>query len=252
MVLYRYFLEIAYCGAAYSGWQRQKNATSVQASIEFCLEKLLQAPTEIMGSGRTDAGVHATQQFAHFDTIKPIAEQTKFLHRLNAFLPSDIAIRNIYAVATDAHARFDAKSRTYRYEIVLEKPIFNADNVYYLTKKVDFNLMQQAAIFFEGRQNFQSFSKVHTEVNHFYCEVYRSEWEQVSLSHWVYHVCANRFLRGMVRALVGTMLDIGKGKTSLEDIKNILETQDRRAAGAAAPAKGLTLSSVNYEFLPPI
>jgi tRNA pseudouridine38-40 synthase len=247
--LARYFLEIAYKGTAYAGWQRQQNAEGVQAKIEYCLSKILGQPLEIMGSGRTDAGVHASQQFAHFDAPQAIADLAALRHRLNAFLPKDIAIRAIYRVADSAHARFDAKTRAYRYEIVMEKPIFESERVYYTTQKLDFERLQKTAALFLGRQNFESFSKVHTEVNNFYCEIYRSEWIQNSPYHWVYHVCANRFLRGMVRALVGTMLEVSKGKTNITQIPLILAAQDRRKAGAAAPACGLCLSEVRYDFI---
>ena len=199
---------------------------------------------ETIGSGRTDKGVHALQQFAHFDTTKGINEG-HLVFQLNRVLPHDIVVKRIFEVNRGAHARFDAVSRSYQYKINRLKNPFLIDTSYYRRGDLDLSLLNQAAGLLIGDQDFESFSKVKTDVNHFRCTITRSEWIEEEDKIY-YYVTADRFLRGMVRTLVGTMLDIGSGKTSLEDLKRIIASLDRQKAGRAVPAHGLYLTQVKY------
>ncbi len=239
----RYFLDIAYNGTAYHGWQIQENAHTVQAELEKCLSTLLRTRIEIMGSGRTDTGVHATHQIAHFDMEGHLPDD--LVYKLNSFLPRDISIQSVRKVHDEAHTRFDATQRSYQYFMHQAKSPFLEKLSYYHPKVVDVPLMNEAAKKLLGEQNFESFSKVKTEVNTFICTIKEARWEKQNDS-LVFHVTANRFLRGMVRALVGTLLDVGLGKLTVTDFVNIIESQDRRKAGRAVPAHGLYLTSVVY------
>jgi len=240
----RYFIELAYKGTAYHGWQLQKNAIGVQHLLNRALRLKLGEDIDTTGSGRTDKGVHAIQQFAHFDFSRPFKIQ-QLVFQLNRILPNDISIGNIYEVMPDAHARFDAVSRSYIYRINRLKDPFEYDTSYYRRGDLDLELMNKGAQYLKTIKDFQSFSKVKTDVNHFRCAITRSEWlEEDNLLY--YHVTADRYLRGMVRTLVGTMLDIGTGKTSLGDLDKIIKSQDRKLAGRAVPAHGLYLSEVSY------
>ncbi|MGW8122319.1 tRNA pseudouridine(38-40) synthase TruA [Roseivirga echinicomitans] len=240
----RYFIDISYNGTNYHGWQIQKNAHTLQAEIENALSKLLGVQTPIMGSGRTDAGVHAKQQIAHFDTVESIdTEELKF--RLNRFFSPDIAINSIVGVKPDTHARFNAGERAYQYFIHQHKSPFLHPISYYLPKPLDVDLMNEAASKLLGTQDFESFSRVKTDVNNFICNITQAQWKRENDS-LVFHVSANRFLRGMVRALVGTLLEVGLGKLTIEDFIKIIAQKDRTAAGQAVPPKGLFLSKVTY------
>jgi len=243
----RYFLELAYRGTAYHGWQIQANAHSLQAEIQHKMGILLKQPVEIVASGRTDTGVHARQQVVHFDS--PQILQPAFLHKLNALLPKDIAAYQLYEVPADWHARFTATSRRYAYYITSRKDPFEQGLSFYLPLALQVSLMQQAAALLPQQVNYQSFSKVKTEVKHFDCQVFDANW-QVVPDGLVFHIEANRFLRGMVRALVGTMIEVGKQKLSLEKFAAIFQQQDRRAAGWAAPPDGLFLEAITYPPLP--
>jgi tRNA pseudouridine38-40 synthase len=240
----RYFLDIAYNGTAYHGWQIQENSHTVQAELQKCLSTLLRTPVEIMGSGRTDTGVHATHQIAHFDTAEPLADD-KLVFKLNSFLPKDISIQWIREVTKEAHTRFDAIERSYEYLIHPSKSPFLENLSYYYPKTLDISLMNAAAEKLLGEQNFESFSKVKTEVNTFICTIKEARWEKQNDS-LVFHVTANRFLRGMVRALVGTLLDVGLGKLTVDNFVSIIESRDRKKAGRAVPAHGLYLTKVAY------
>ncbi len=240
----RYFLDIAYNGTAYHGWQIQENAHTVQAELQKCLSTILRTEIEIMGSGRTDTGVHATHQVAHFDAVEEI-ETDQLVYKLNSFLPMDISVQSIRRVNDEAHTRFDAVQRSYQYFIHQAKSPFQEKLSYYYPKAVDMALMNQAAQKLLGEQNFESFSKVKTEVNTFICTINEARWEKQNDS-LVFHVTANRFLRGMVRALVGTLLDVGLGKLTVTDFVNIIESRDRKQAGRAVPAHGLYLTRVVY------
>lgn len=240
----RYFVELAYKGTAYHGWQIQENAHSVQEEINNAFSKILRHPIETMGSGRTDTGVHASQQFLHFDTPAEIIK-TDFLKRANAVLPKDIAIYDINPVKDTAHARFEAQWRSYEYHITLRKQPFLEEQAWYCLYRVDVDKMNEAAALLLDHTNFECFSRVKTSVNNFNCKIKTAFWEQKS-HHLIFHITANRFLRGMVRAIVGTLVQLGMGKIDKKDFKLILESQKRSKAGSSAPPHGLFLSRVTY------
>jgi tRNA pseudouridine38-40 synthase len=240
----RYFFEIAYSGTHYHGWQNQANALSVQQVVEDALTKLLRHKISITGSGRTDTGVHCVQQFFHADVEKEIHPGDLQL-RLNTFLPRDIVIRAILPVKPDAHARYDARRRAYEYRITRTKNPFLYGYSYYLFREPDVAAMNKAASRLLGSHDFQCFSKVKTDVNHFECEVFHARWS-IEKDLLVFAIEANRFLRGMVRAIVGTLLDVGTGKISIADFGVIIASKNRKKAGANVPAEGLFLTSVKY------
>ena len=240
----RYFFEISYNGTAYHGWQNQANAVGVQEVVESALSKIFRTKIEIVGSGRTDAGVHCVQQFFHADLDKEIDEPT-WLIKLNSLLPKDIAIRSIRPVKAEAHARYDAFERSYEYKITRVKDPLLIGQAYYFFKSLDVANMNRAAALLVGEHDFECFSKVKTDVNHFICTVKKVHWNQKG-DLLVLNITANRFLRGMVRAIVGTLLDVGCGKISLEDFNGILKGKDRKKAGMNVPPEGLYLTSVKY------
>jgi tRNA pseudouridine38-40 synthase len=240
----RYFLWLAYRGTAYAGWQRQKNALSVQEVVEQALATLLGGPMSIMGSGRTDAGVHALQQVAHFDTAEAI-DQEKTVFALNALLPEDIRALQIRQVMTEAHTRFDAIRRGYVYQIARKPTPFLPKMAYAFHRELDVAAMNAGAAYFLGQQDFQSLSKRAAKVNHYLCEVFEARWQEQG-DLLCYHVAANRFLHGMVRAMVGTLLDVGQGKIEPSELKAVLAKKDRTMAGRAAPPEGLFLNEVRY------
>jgi tRNA pseudouridine38-40 synthase len=240
----RYFFEIAYHGAGYAGWQTQANATGVQEVVEDALSKLLRTSIKIVGSGRTDTGVHCRQQFFHAD-IEKFFETESLIHRLNSFLPRDIAIRSIRKVKSDASARYSAMEREYEYRITRVKdPLLTGLALHYF-KSLDIQNMNKAAALLLGTHDFTCFSKVKTDVNHFICTVKKAEWKENG-DQLVFSIAANRFLRGMVRAIVGTLLDVGIGKLSVNDVQMIIEGKDRKKAGANAEPYGLYLVRVKY------
>lgn len=240
----RCFLEIAYNGSHYHGWQRQANAHTVQEEIEQALSRMMGQPVDITGSGRTDTGVHAKHQVAHFDTDSSLAlEQIQY--KLNAMLPPDIAISACREVKSEAHARFDAQERGYHYYIHQKKDPFLDGQSYYFSQSLNVELMNMAAEKLWGRQDFESFSRVKTEVNNFICEIFTAKWFWEN-DQLVFNVRANRFLRGMVRALVGTLLEVGREKLTVEDFVSIIAAKDRTKAGRAVPPHGLYLSEVQY------
>lgn len=240
----RYFIELSYNGKAYHGWQNQPNAISVQEVIENALSKLLNQQISIVGAGRTDAGVHAQQMFAHFDTDLEISTED-LVYKLNAFLRMDIAIHKIFKVQEEAHARFDALSRTYLYRIALQKNAFNFDSAYLLKKPLHIDLMNNASKSLLGHKDFQCFSKSHTDVKTYYCNITEAHWEQVD-DELHFTITADRFLRNMVRAIVGTLINIGLEKITLEDLQNIINSKDRSEAGYSVPAHGLYLTQIEY------
>jgi tRNA pseudouridine38-40 synthase len=240
----RYFLVISYKGTNYSGWQIQENASTIQGEINRALSVLLKTPTECMGSGRTDAGVHALQQIAHFDG-DDIGDKADFRYKLNAILPTDIVIRDILHVRTDAHARFDATSRSYKYFIHQQKDPFVDHTSYFFSATIDLKLIQDALELIKVSTDFEAFSKVHTDVNHFNCRIFDVSWEPTSTG-FVFYIRADRFLRGMVRALVGTLLDVGTGKTSVLSLERILKGKNRSEAGRSVSPDGLYLHSIEY------
>ncbi len=240
----RYFFEISYNGARYAGWQSQLNATGIQTVIEECLSTLLREKIEITASGRTDAGVHCEQQFFHADIGQHI-DRADLVHRMNSFLPRDIAIHNVLAVRPDANARYDAVERAYVYRITRRKDPLSTGYAWYFFKPLNVSLMNEAAALLIGKQDFQCFSKVKTDVNNFICDVKRASWQENG-DRLEFYIAANRFLRGMVRAIVGTLVDVGQGKTSIEKFREILSARDRREAGANVPPEGLFLKHVLY------
>jgi tRNA pseudouridine38-40 synthase len=240
----RYFIEFSYNGTAYNGWQRQNNALGVQQVLEEAVSKLVRKPVEITGSSRTDAGVHAEQQFAHFD-CEEIQRPDLFVYSVNGMIPFDVAVKRIFPVDETLHSRFAATHRSYEYRIAKLKNPFLVNQVHVLRAELDLDLMNQAAKILTLYDDFESFSKLHTNVNNFRCNIMEASWfERGELL--IFKVKANRFLRGMVRALVGTMLNVGKGKTSLKEFEEIILLKNRKYAGAQAPAAGLFLIEVGY------
>jgi tRNA pseudouridine38-40 synthase len=240
----RYLFEISYKGTNYHGWQIQQNAISIQQVVQEKLNQLLSGSIEITGSGRTDTGVHAKQQFFHVDISHEI-DCEDFKYRMNAIIPRDIYIRSIRMVKSDAHARFDATSRGYDYVIVPQKDPFQLNQVYMYNQPLDLDKLNSASKTLVGRHNFESFSKVKTQVNNFNCEVFCAYWKHEK-DCFVFHIEANRFLRGMVRAIVGTLLMVSEGKIEPSTIKKILASKDRSKAGRSVPPDGLYLSNISY------
>ena len=240
----RYFLELAYKGTDFHGWQEQPNAVSVQNTIENALSLLLKKPTKITGAGRTDAGVHAKQMFAHFDS-EPIVDLMELKRRLNSFLNADIVIHNIYNVTHQAHARFDAISRSYEYHIHKEKNPFLQDLSWYFSLPLDMEAMNKAAQSLLSFKDFKSFSKSKTDVKTYICKIEKAYWKKTD-KQLIFHITADRFLRNMVRAIVGTLIDLGLGKINYEKFIEIIESKDRTKAGFSVPAEGLYLTRIIY------
>jgi tRNA pseudouridine38-40 synthase len=240
----RYFIELSYNGKDYHGWQNQPNAITVQAVLEKALSTLLKETIAIVGAGRTDAGVHAKQMFAHFDVLKEIDFDT-LTYNLNSFLPKDIAIHHIFKVNNDAHARFDAISRTYIYRISLQKNVFSFENTYYYKQKLDINKMNEASKILFEYKDFKCFSRSNTDVKTYNCEIMNAAWK-IENDELVFIIKADRFLRNMVRAIVGTMIEIGTGKMKVEQLHNVITSRDRSQAGASVPGHALYLSKIEY------
>jgi tRNA pseudouridine38-40 synthase len=244
----RFFIQLSYNGTNYHGWQYQPNATSVQETLTKALEVVLNDKTiEIMGAGRTDTGVHASQMFAHFDYENPIDAKT-IIHKLNSFLPKDIAVSNIIHVHDNAHARFDAKQRTYEYKINLSKNVFIDQLSWYYNKELNVDAMNDAAKLLLKFIDFQCFSKVHTDVNTFNCKITSAFWI-IENGQMIFTISADRFLRNMVRSIVGTLVDVGLGKISKTDFQTIIESKDRKKAGFSVPAHGLYLTEIKYDYI---
>ncbi len=243
----RYFIKLAYNGRNYHGWQSQQNAHSVQDELEKCLSLKLRESIKITGCGRTDAGVHAREYYAHFDSITNFDEKSKndFVNRLNIFLPSNIAAHDLYLVNNEANARFDALSRTYRYYISRKKNPFKNDTSFYVYGNMDLDAMTKAANLLFDYEDFTSFSKLHSQTNNNLCTIMEARWID-SGSMLVFEITANRFLRNMVRAITGTLIEVGQGKLSLEGFKNVIEARNRERAGFSVPAHALFLEKVIY------
>lgn len=238
----RYFIEVSYKGTHYAGFQKQQNANSIQSEVEKALEIFYKTKFELTGSSRTDAGVHALQNFFHFDTDILWKDD---VYNLNAILPADIVVKQILQVAEEAHCRFDAISREYRYYIYQHKDPFLQGRACYIPFSVDIALLHQAAAAILDYTDFTSFSKRNTQVNNFECKIYTSEW-RMEAGCLVYIVKANRFLRGMVKGLVGTMLLVGKKKINLEEFKAIIAGKDCTKANFSVPSEGLFLNKVTF------
>ncbi len=247
-MLKRYFIQCSFFGQDYVGWQKQPNQKSVQSTIDEALSTVLQEQIEVMGAGRTDTGVHAKFFIAHFDTTQNLNDLKNLIYKINTVLPADIAFQNIYNVEAHNHARFDALSRSYQYRICTKKNPFETHSSYYIKNDLDVKLMHKCAQRLLDFSNFKSFSKVKTAVNTFECDVMKADViKQNNLV--VFNITANRFLRNMVRAITGTLIDVGLGKTTYKDFINIIQSQDRRKAGKSVPAHGLYLTGIKYPYI---
>jgi len=241
----RYFIQLSYKGTNYHGWQIQPNATSVQETLQKAFSTVLRENIAFTGAGRTDTGVHAINFFAHFDYNDEIEDVDRLMFKINSFLPYDISISKIFNVSDDVHARFSALSRTYEYRTHSIKDPFLHEFSYKLNFPVDFNLMNEAADSLFKFSDFTSFSKLHTDTITNNCKIYKAEWHEKG-SQNIFIIKADRFLRNMVRAITGTLLDVGKGKISISDFIKIIESKDRQNAGVSVPAKGLYLTEIQY------
>lgn len=239
----RYFIWFGYKGTNYHGWQHQPNGNSVQDELEKSLSIVLREPIAVTAAGRTDAGVHALRIAAHFDSEQPL--DNSLIHRLNSLLPKDIAAYSIERVADDAHARFDALWRRYEYRIISHKSPFHTDTATLIHYRLDFDAMNQAAATLLRHNDFASFCKVHTDVKTTLCTITEAQWTQRG-DMWIFSIQANRFLRNMVRAIVGTLFEVGRGRISVEQFEQIIESKNRSVAGQSAPAEGLFLVDVGY------
>ena len=242
----RYFIYLSYNGTRYCGWQNQPNGISVQCCLEEVISKVLRHDIRIVGAGRTDAGVHARMMVAHFDVPEVIENTAALVEKLNNMLPKDIAISKITPVTDDAHARFDACSRTYKYVLSEKKDTFNYEYVYRMSlKKMDFDAMNRACRVLFYYSDFTSFSKLHTDVKTNNCRIMQAEFVPHK-EGWCFIIRADRFLRNMVRAVVGTLLEVGRGKMTLDEFRAVIEAKDRCKAGSSVPAQGLFLVEVEY------
>lgn len=243
----RYFLYLSYDGSAFHGWQLQDNAPTVQQFINEGLSALLKQEINVVGCGRTDAGVHARNFYAHFNLKVELSdlEQADIIFKLNRFLPKEIAIRNLQQVRPDAHARFDPVSRTYKYFIHRKKDPFLENRSYYLYGLIDIELMNEATKVMMQFTDFTSFSKLHTQTKTNDCKISQAIWEEKE-HQLIFTITADRFLRNMVRAIVGTLLEVGRHKISLDEFKNVIESRNRSEAGYSVPAKALFLEDVEY------
>lgn len=256
----RYFLELAYNGTSFHGWQVQPNAVSVQSTIENALAKILQSSIPIVGAGRTDTGVHARQMFAHFDYGKEIKDIKKFLLSLNSIVGRDICIKNLSPVDVDAHARFDASQRTYKYFVSFSRNPFLKDFFWVSPSYLDLDKMNLASRIIEETSDFTSFAKLHSDAKTNICKVSNAEWCHIRNDKQalefigdiddgiVFTISADRFLRNMVRAIVGTLVDVGRNKMDLKDFRNIIEEKNRCSAGMSMPANALFLWDIKYPF----
>jgi len=241
----RYYLQLSYKGTRYFGWQRQPNAISVQEVIEKTLSTVLREEIAVIGAGRTDTGVHASFYVLHFDVSVEIQDTEKLVYHMNRFLPDDIAIQKIKKVDIDFHARFSAVSRTYKYYISMVKDPFTNETSYQFTVPLDIEKMNEAAKTLFEYTDFTSFAKLHTDVKTNNCKIFQAEWAQEN-NQFVFTIKADRFLRNMVRAIVGTLLEVGKGKITVDDFRKIIESKNRGAAGTSAPPQGLFLVDIGY------
>ncbi|MBR3100479.1 MAG: tRNA pseudouridine(38-40) synthase TruA [Muribaculaceae bacterium] len=243
----RYFIKLSYRGEAFHGWQVQPHDPSVQETIEKALSTLLHVPTPLTGAGRTDTGVNARLMVAHFDTQEPIADARHFVHSLNGIVGRDIAIHSIHPVHDNAHARFDATSRTYKYFVHTSKSPFLYPLSWWCRPDLDFALMNEAAARLLDYRDFTSFSKLHTDVKTNNCVITQAQWKQNG-EQWVFTITADRFLRNMVRAIVGTLVDVGTHKIGVDDFCRIIERRDRCAAGTSMPGHALFLWDITYPY----
>lgn len=240
----RFFIDLSYEGQPFHGWQKQQNAITVQETVECNLAKIFRNTVDLVGAGRTDTGVHARQLIAHFDLDQEF-DPDHLCYKLNRMLPPSIAVNEVYPVKSEAHARFDALMREYKYYVSSKKNPFTRHFSGYVPEKIDLNLMNESCNILKKHRNFQCFSKVKTDVKTYNCKIETAYWE-VDGEQLVFTIRADRFLRNMVRAIVGTCLEIGAKKRPLKELPDILESRDRCRAGKSAAAKGLFLYKINY------
>ena len=243
----RYFIKLAYNGTHYHGWQYQPNASSVQETMNKAVSTLLNTEINLMGAGRTDTGVHAKEMYAHFD-FESFFDIPGLIHKLNSYLPKDIAVHEIIPVADEAHTRFDARKRSYEYHINIFKDPFLQEQSWYFHQPLDIDLMNEAAELLLNYTDFQCFSKVNTDVNTFDCTIFEAKWKQEN-GKLIFTISANRFLRNMVRAIVGTLINIGLHKITLADFNAIIKSKNRDKAGFSVPAHGLYLTKIEYDYI---
>jgi len=241
----RYFIKLSFDGSLYHGWQLQENALSIEYKINEALSTVFRQSARVTGCGRTDTGVHAKEYYAHFDSENEIEDEERLAYKINCLLPDDIVVYTLFKVSPDAHARFSALKRTYKYFINQNRDPFRKKYEYFLHRSIDLNLMNEACQVLMEYKDFGCFSKAHTQVKHFLCTIFDARWEVLD-SRLVFTITANRFLRNMVRAIVGTMLDVGLHKMSLKDFRKIIEKGSRSDAGMSVPAQGLFLTEVVY------
>lgn len=249
----RYFITLSYDGSAYHGWQIQPNGTSVQETLQQALSTLLRTSVEVVGAGRTDAGVHATMMVAHFDfptledeTCAAPADCAQLTYKLNKILPPDIAVQQVRPVADDMHARFSATLRTYHYFVHLRKNPFRRRYSWQLYGDIDFQRMNEAASTLLEYRDFTSFSKVNTDTKTNECTITEAHWDELEPGVWRFTISANRFLRNMVRAIVGTLIEVGRGKLSIDDFRQVIEQKNRCSAGESVPGNALFLVDIKY------
>lgn len=242
----RYFITLSYDGTRFHGWQVQPNGTSVQGELQRALSLILRQDIQVTGAGRTDTGVHARMMVAHFDTDAPVADCKQLVYKLNRLLPCDIAIERIEPVGDDMHARFSATSRTYHYYLHTTKDPFLRHYSCELHYPLDFKLMNEAAQMLLTYDDFGAFCKSHADVKNTLCHVTKAEWKQTSPTAWRFEITANRFLRNMVRAVVGTLIDVGRGRLTLSDFRKVIEGKKRTEAGESMPGHALFLVDIKY------
>lgn len=241
----RYFITLSFDGTAYHGWQIQPHSVSVQEELQKALTTLLRMPVEVVGAGRTDTGVHARKMVSHFD-INAELDCQQLVYKLNKLLPRDIAVQHVEQVSDDMHARFSAKSRTYHYYVHLGKNPFLRSYSWQLYGNPDFELMNRAAAVLMEYTDFTSFSKVNTDTKTNDCTITEAHWDMVADGQWRFTITANRFLRNMVRAIVGTLIEVGRGRMTIEQLRNVVDAKDRCRAGDSVPGNALFLVDVKY------
>lgn len=244
----RYFIKLAYNGTNYHGWQSQPNASSVQETLNKAVSVVLNTKVNLTGAGRTDTGVHAKEMYAHFD-FEPLFDIQNLIHKLNSYLPKDIVVYDIICVPDQAHARFDATKRTYEYHINTFKNAFSQNESWYFHQKLDLDLMNEASKILFNHIDFQCFSKVNTDVNTFDCTIFEAYWTRDTANKLIFTISANRFLRNMVRAIVGTLINVGLHKITINDFNEIIKNKNRKKAGFSVPAHGLYLTKIEYNYI---
>lgn len=241
----RYFITFSYDGTAYHGWQIQPHSLSVQEELQKAMSILLRKPMDVVGAGRTDTGVHARKMVAHFDYDEEV-DCPQLVYKLNKLLPRDIAVQQVEPVAEDMHARFSAKSRTYHYFVHMGKNPFLRSYSWQVYGNIDFELMNQAASVLMEYKDFTSFSKVNTDTKTNDCTITEAHWDRVGEDQWCFTITANRFLRNMVRAIVGTLMEVGRGRMTIEQLRRVIDAKDRCCAGDSVPGNALFLVQVKY------